>query len=108
MVRRFMSWLVVLTMALSTLPFGAITASADPTNAAEVAELCRQADEEGILDEFGITRGECVNLGKGPASENANNFVAALCGLDALQESVGATNKGQCIQAVRELLEEES
>ena len=69
----------------------------------EAAELCRQLDEQGVLDQPGInvTRGECVNLISGPASENANNFVAALCGLDYVQQYTGTTNKGQCIKVLR-------
>ena len=93
------SLLVLLAVLLMTLGFVG-TASADPTGANDAAEFCRFLDEEGVLDEFGVTRGECVNLVKGPASANANNFVAGLCGIDFVQEDLGVSNKGQCIKAI--------
>ena len=86
---------------------GALAAPAGATHgpphvpANEAAELCRALDESGELDEFGVTRGECVNILKGPASENANNFIAALCGAEEVQEATGTTNKGQCIKVLR-------
>ena len=108
--RTIVTGLAVLSLGLSSIAgaLGAPTAVSAESIRPDVAELCRLADEEGELEELGITRGECVNLISGlisgPASERANNFIAALCGLDFIQEQVGATNKGQCIKAVRDLI----
>ena len=99
-------------MLMLGLPMLALTgdgASANhvpPPTSSEAAELCRQLDEEGVLDAPGneVTRGECVNILTGPASENANNFIAGICGLAFAQESTGTTSKGQCIKIVRSFI----
>jgi hypothetical protein len=63
-------------------------------------EICRLADEEGLLEQFGLTRGDCVNYRKGPSSKQARNFVAGFCGIDRAQEIAGVTNKGACIKVM--------
>jgi hypothetical protein len=63
--------------------------------------VLQRADAAGVLAEAGATRGECVNALIGPASENANNCLAAICGIDAAQAELGVTSKGQCIKALR-------
>ncbi len=97
--------LVMFAILSLTLGFAG-TASAQSLPANDAAELCRVLDEAGVLDELGLTRGECVNLFKGPASENANNFIAAICGVESSQEFTGTSNKGQCIKVVKVLFEE--
>jgi hypothetical protein len=92
-------------VGLGTAMAGALVFAAPGVAAAQpadnAAELCRQLDEQGELEFLGVTRGECVNLVKGPASPRANNFIAAICGIDFVQQFTGTTNKGQCIQAFR-------
>ncbi len=66
-------------------------------------QMCRMADEAGFLDAVGATRGECLNTLRGPASENAANFAAGLCGAEHIQQEVGATNKGECIKRMNSL-----
>jgi hypothetical protein len=101
-VKRLLTLFGLLTVLLSSVAFATPTmAQGVPAN--DAAEICRSLDEEGVLDEFGVTRGECVNLFKGPASANANNFIAAVCGVDFIQENLGVSNKGQCIKVVKEL-----
>ena len=65
------------------------------------AELCRQFDEQGLLDLIGNTRGECVNVLSGPASEEAAYRIAAICGRENIWLILGVENKGQCIQALQ-------
>src|SRR5215212_5380622 len=67
----------------------------------EAAERCRALDEAGVLEDAGVTRGECVNILKQPSSENANNFIAGRCGLDIVQAALGVENKGQCIKLLK-------
>ena len=64
-------------------------------------ETCRQLDEAGILDrpDIDLTRGECVNILKGPSNPEASNRFAGSCSFPSVQEFFGATNKGQCIVA---------
>jgi hypothetical protein len=94
-----------LALMLSAFAVQPLAVSAQ-TPANEVAAICRQLDAEGVLAAAGVTRGECVNILKGPSSANANNFIAGLCGLDEVLEFTGTTNKGQCIQVLGELFEE--
>jgi len=79
--------------------FLAPAAYAAPAN--DAAATCKAIDDDGGLDQAGITRGECVNLIKGPASEQSNNFIAAVCGFEFVQDVTGTTNKGQCIKVLR-------
>ena len=97
--------LAVLAVALTAVFFGG-TASAQSERSEDVQaaiELCRGLDEGGVLEAQGFTFGECVNVFSGPASENANNFIAGLCGLDFAQAFTQTTNKGQCIKVLKEL-----
>jgi hypothetical protein len=94
---------LMLMLGLPMLAFGGSASAAPATPANAAVEVCQQAQEEGLLDELGITFGECVNIVKGPASATANNFIAGFCGLAFVQDQFGATNKGQCIKVVKEL-----
>ena len=73
---------------------------ADHLDKDEAAEACREADEQGVLEALGITRGECVNSLGSPGSEKAGSRIAALCGQEFAQQLTGTTNKGQCIQVL--------
>jgi hypothetical protein len=100
-VKRLLTLFGLLTVLISSVAFATPTMAQDvPAN--EAAELCRMLDEEGVLEFFGVTRGECVNLVTGPASANANNFIAAICGAEIVQEFTETTNKGQCIKVLRD------
>jgi hypothetical protein len=79
--------------------FMAIPASA-ALPAPDATKLCKLVADQ--LPQFGINQGECVNLVKGPASDNSNNFIAAICGIDLVQGFLGE-NKGQCIKTTRSL-----
>jgi hypothetical protein len=81
----------------ATMP--AIPAEAAP--ARDAAAICRKLDAKGVLTRAKATRGECVNLFKGPSSPKANNQIAAACGIDFLQRFLGVNNKGQCIKELR-------
>jgi hypothetical protein len=95
--------LLVLFAILSlTLGFAGTASAQSVVPANEAVEICRSL-EEGTLEGIGATFGECVNQIRGPASGNANNFLADLCGEEFVQEFFGTTNKGQCIKAVRGL-----
>lgn len=91
----------LLTVLISGMAFASPTVAQQDVPANEAAELCREFDDAGELDREGITRGECVNIFMGPASENANNFIAGVCGFDFALEITETTNKGQCIKALR-------
>lgn len=95
--------LAVLAAVACTVPMALAVAPANAVPANDAAELCRALDEAGALEQFspGATRGDCVNLYKGPSSENANNFIAGACGLDFVQALFDTSNKGQCIKAAK-------
>ena len=94
--------LVTAAVALCAgLPVGVAIGSPASANASDAVEICRQLDEFDFLDDLNITFGECVNLVKGPASAKANNFIAAICGVDDIQDFTDTTNKGQCIKVFR-------
>ncbi len=101
-VKRLLTLFALLTVLISSVAFAAPAAAQSDSSAA--AEFCRMLDEEGVLDDpsLQITRGECVNLVKGPSSANANNFIAAACGATIVQEFTETTNKGQCIKVLRD------
>ena len=107
--RKFLvMFTLLLGMLALPLAMSGLSASAAPATPAKTAvEFCQALDEAGVLDEAGATFGECVNIFKGPASEQANNFIAGLCGLAGIPEQVGATNKGQCIKVVNELISQQ-
>lgn len=92
--------LLVTALVVSMAGFSP-AAHADP--ASDAAQLCRDAEVGGEIDNLNVTLGECVNLFHGPASENSNNLVAGLCGFDRLLEVIGARNKGACIAILRGL-----
>ncbi len=101
---------LALLLAVLAVPALALAAPAaaqeeEPGRGERVAfarEFCQQLAEDGVLDEEGATFGECVNILSGPASEQAANFVAGLCGLAFAQELTDTTSKGQCIKVLRE------
>lgn len=102
--KRSLAAFMLAALLVSTFAFAfAATASAD-SDASAAVDFCRELDEAGELEEAGVTFGECVNIIKGPSSENANNFVAGLCGLDEALVLTGTTNKGQCIKALRDMV----
>jgi len=103
MIKRFAMLFVLLGIFMAPVVAFHGTVAAAPGGARDAAAFCQELNAEGVLAEFGVTVGECVNLVMGPASENANNFVAAICGVDFIQESLGATSKGQCIKVARTL-----
>lgn len=86
-------------VGLSLAVFGG-AAGADHLDKNEAAEACREAEDQGVLEELGITRGECVNSLGTPGSENASSRIAALCGQEFAQQFTGTSNKGQCIQVL--------
>jgi hypothetical protein len=107
--KLILAGLVALTLGLfaAFADDSASSVSADEgrSDAVQFAQdFCREADEEGLLEEMGITFGECINFVTGPASEEANNYIAGICGAEIIQARVGATDKGQCIKIVKELL----
>ena len=94
----------LITIAVAMLGL-AVALGAAPTLAQQLpqptaAELCRQFDEQGLLDQIGNTRGECVNVLSGPANAEATNRIAAICGREGIWLILGVQNKGQCIQAL--------
>ncbi len=101
MIKRFAMLFVLLGIFMAPVVAFHGTVAAAPGGARDAVALCQELNAEGVLADFGVTFGECVNLFKGPASENANNFIAAICGVDFIQEEVGTTSKGQCIKIVR-------
>lgn len=104
MIKRFaLTAGLLLMLTLSFVAFGGSASAAPQTPAKDAVAFCQQLQAEGVLADAGVTFGECVNIFKGPASENANNFISGLCGIDFVQAEVGATNKGQCIKIVKTL-----
>ena len=100
--KRLLTLFALLSVLISSVAFAA--PAAGQSNAPGAAELCREIDDEGEFnDVYCITRGECVNLVKGPGSEQSNNVAAAICGSELVRAIFGGTNKGQCIQEVRDL-----
>jgi hypothetical protein len=99
--KRVVLVIALLTLVVSPLVFSSVAVA--QSDASVAAEMCRALDESGDLEDLGITRGECVNILKGPSSEQANNRIAGLCGETGIQAFFGVTNKGQCIKAARAL-----
>ena len=102
-VKRLLTLFALLTVLISSVAFATPTMAQNDVPANEAAEFCRMLDEEGVLDDpsLQITRGECVNILKGPSNENANNFIAGACGATSVQEFTETTSKGQCIKVLR-------
>jgi hypothetical protein len=87
-----------------SLPVAVLVApAAHAAGANTAAEMCRQADEAGLLDQpgVGITRGECVNIVKGFDNGSAGSVLSGLCGTEFGQQLAGVTNKGQCIKVAK-------
>jgi len=92
---------------------GSVSAgTSEPPPVGELAEVCANADQTGLLEAFGVTRGECVNFLKAftdQANPRATNFVAGMCGSELFRDILSAeydlelTNKGQCIKAMRDI-----
>ena len=103
MVKRLL--MLSLLLGIFALPFAMLgrSVSAEPGGATDAVAACQELDEDGELDAAGVTFGECVNILKGPSSENANNQIAGLCGIDEILTITGAKNKGQCIKIVKGL-----
>ena len=103
MLKRLFALFALLTVLISSVAFATPTMAQNDVPANEAAEFCRMLDEEGVLDDpsLQITRGECVNILKGPSNENANNFIAGVCGATSVQEFTETTSKGQCIKVLR-------
>ncbi len=108
--------MLALLLAVLAVPAPALAAPAaaleeePPSRDERVAvarEVCRQLAEAGVLDQNGFTFGECVNFASGPASEQAANFDAGICGSEIFQRVTGTTTNGQCIQAAREIFSEQ-
>ncbi len=98
MVRRFVTTLALVALLGPASLAAAPNAKAQESDRPEDAEVCRVLDERGGLEVVGITRGECINFLSGPASPQAANFFAGICGLDFLQVFLGVANKGQCVR----------
>lgn len=83
--------------------FAPVASAAAP--AGDAASLCRQLDEVGLLSQpdVDITRGECLNEVRGPATVQSNNVISGVCGLDFVLSATGTANKGECIEVVRDL-----
>ncbi len=101
MIKRFAMLFVLLGIFMVPIVTFHGTVAAAPTGAPDAVASCRELNDTGFLANFGITFGECVNIFKGPASENANNRVAGLCGIEIIQGQLETTNKGQCIKIAR-------
>lgn len=107
MIKRFaMSAGLLLMLALPLVAFSG-TALADPVGTNQVVQECQYAIANGIAEEFfgqPVTVGQCVNILRGyfgPApSAQSNNWIAGLCSLSGVQQDLGVTNQGQCIQAI--------
>ena len=94
----------ILTVGLfATAGPSAVSAQSERSIAVHAAQdICRVIDAD--LEVESITFGECVNiLPEHPASDNANNYNAGLCGINGVLIEVNATNKGQCLKIVRDL-----
>ena len=103
LVRMGLALSLGVAMASSAWLAGPTSVSAQVATPKTAAELCRVLDAAGDLALYGLTRGECVILLKGPATEQSSDFISGVCGYTSSLEYLGVTNKGQCIQAVREL-----
>ena len=104
MPQRVLTGLAVLSLGVAAIA-GVVIAptSVSAAPARDAAAACRSLDEADRLERFGLTRGECVNILKGPASERSNNFIVGLCSYSFAPALTGTTNRGQCIQVLRSL-----
>ena len=102
-VKRLLTLFGLLMVLASSVAFAAPAIAQEPEQTAP--DACRQFDEDGLLDELGLTRGECVNILKGFESGNIHRIIVGACGEEELQEQLGTTNKGQCIKVLTEMVE---
>ena len=102
-VKRLLTLFGLLTVLISSVAFAAPAIAQEPEQTAP--EACRQFDEDGLLDEIGINRGECVNILMGQDSGNIHRVIVGFCGSEDIQEEFGTTNKGQCIKVLTALFE---
>jgi len=98
--KRLVGLVALLTVLVSSIGFASPTVAQVGPGNSEAARFCREVEADGFLGPTGVTRGECINIFAGPASKNATNFFAGLCGDERTQERVGTTNKGQCIKVL--------
>ena len=103
MLKRLFALFALLTVLISSVAFAAPAVAQEPEQSAP--ELCREVDEQGLLDEIGINRGECVNILMGFESENFHRVIVGFCGSEDVQEFTETTNKGQCIKVLTALFE---
>lgn len=92
---RLAAMLVTLLVLLGS--FSMLTAAQGGDPASDAVTICQSLRQNGVLDQLGLTTGECVNLIQGPATATANNEFAGGCGWEPNQAVVGASNKGQCV-----------
>ena len=102
--KHLFTFFALLTVLISSVAFAAPAVAQEPEPT--VPETCRQFDEDGVLDELGLTRGECVNILKGFESGNIHRVIVGFCGSEDIQQQLGTTNKGQCIKVLTALVEE--
>ncbi len=107
MLKRLFALITLLTVLVSSLGFAASAGAqtTDPPGASGPVALCRMLDEQGQLDQAAVTFGECVTIFANELFSAP--FIAGICGIDTNQESLGTTNKGQCIKVLNELLGED-
>lgn len=53
------------------------------------------------IGDLGVTHGACVSLAQ---TGNPTASISDVCGLSGVPESLGTTNRGQCIKVARSLL----
>ena len=104
MLKRLFALIALLTVLFSSLGFAAPAMAQSDNSDAGVVAICREADEEGFLDDSGLTFGECVAAIGGQTDGNLSRFVAGLCGADFAQEQFGS--KGQCVSTLQEFIRE--
>jgi len=104
--KRLFGLVALLTVLVSSIGFASPTVAQVGPGNSEAARFCRAVEADGLLGPRDVTRGECINIFKGPASANATNFFAGLCGNKGLQERLGTPNKGQCIKVLEAMAEE--
>jgi hypothetical protein len=111
MLKRLFALIALLSVLVASIGFAAsatagVPEPTPPPGASGFATACRAHDETGLLDQIGLTRGECVALLSGQSSEHLSRYLAGVCGAEVIQALYGTTTKGQCIRVVSEVLEE--
>lgn len=93
---RILPMFALMTVLITSSAASEPVAAQEANRTALAAEVCREWDEIGWLNELGLTRGECINEYVGGA--NSNRLMSGMCGYDYFQQNV-YTNKGECIRA---------